>query len=200
MSRKILLIILGALLLLLLVLGGAWLLQRQKTTTPATNTNVNRVLPNVNNANANKPANTNAKTNTPVDVTIDEQNTVKSIAKNFAGIYGSYSTQNNYKNITDLYFFMAPALRTQQEQYVADQRSKAIDTSLYHGMSSEARVVHMDAFDSKAGTAAVTITLYRTEYTGTTSNATSFIQPLTLTFEKADGSWKIAKLAWGQKQ
>jgi hypothetical protein len=199
MSRRMLLIILGAVLLVLLVLLGIWVMQKNKTPTPTTNVNVNTVVPNVNTVNTNTAVNLNVNKK-PVDVDANEKNTVKSMGKNFASIYGSFSTQNDYRNITDLYFYMAPALRSQQEQYVATERAKNNDTSLYHGISSEARIVKLDNFDSKAGAASVTVTLYRIEYTGSTSNSSSYVQDITLGFEKVDGSWKVAKINWGQKQ
>lgn len=199
MSRRMLLIILGAILLVLLVLLGFWIIQKQKTSSPKSNTNVNTVVPNINTTNVNTVVNLNVNKK-PVDVDANEKNTVKSMGKNFASIYGSFSTQNDYRNITDLYFYMAPALRSQQEQFVAAERAKKNDTSLYHGMSSEARIVKLDNFDSKAGAASVTVALYRIEYTGSTSNASSFVQDITLGFEKVDGSWKVAKINWGQKQ
>ena len=55
------------------------------------------------------------------------------IATDFASIYGSFSTQNNFENITQLYFYMTPPLKAQQEAFVAAEQQKRTDTSLYKG-------------------------------------------------------------------
>ena len=75
------------------------------------------------------------------------------IATDFASIYGSFSTQNNFENITQLYFYMTPPLKAQQEAFVAAEQQKRTDTSLYKGTTSVSRITTTEEFDLNAGTA-----------------------------------------------
>ncbi|MFA6474333.1 MAG: hypothetical protein WCV85_05665 [Patescibacteria group bacterium] len=197
MSRRTQILILLGVVILFIAIIGYVLLQRKAT--PANTNNANQTVLNVNLVNVSLQ-NGNANTNQPsAGVTTDEA-AVKGIAKSFASIYGSFSTQNNYENITELYFYMTPELKTQQEAFVAAEKAKQGDTSLYQGTSSESRIVHLDALDAKAGTAAVTVTLVREATSGNNATTTTYNQNLTLTFAKMDGVWKVGRLAWGAKQ
>lgn len=197
MSRRTqLLILIGVIVVFAAIILFA-LLQRKQT--PANTNNANQVVLNVNLVNVSLQ-NGNANTNQPSAGTTTDEATVKGIAKSFASIYGSFSTQNNFENITELYFYMTPELKAQQEAFVAAEKAKQGDTSLYKGTSSESRIVHLDALDEQAGTAAVTVTLVREETSGNTTSPTTYNQNLTLTFAKIDGVWKVGRLAWGAKQ
>lgn len=201
MTRKLLLIVGTAVILALIALGVWFVLQRRTTPPPDTNTNTANVLPNVNtvvlNTNAATNENANTSTSNPEQ---DQRAAVQQLARSFASIYGSFSTQNNFENITDLYFYMTPALKAQQEQFVASEQAKRTDTSLYRGTASEARIVSVEAFDLTAGTAQVKVTLQRVESSGATSNSTVYYQDLTLTFERVQGAWKVGRIAWGEKR
>ncbi len=197
MSRRTqLLILIGVVVVFAAIILFA-LLQRKQA--PANTNNANQVVLNVNLVNVSLQ-NGNANTNQPSAGTTTDEATVKGIAKSFASIYGSFSTQNNFENITELYFYMTPELKAQQEAFVAAEKAKQGDTSLYKGTSSESRIVHLDALDAQAGTAAVTVTLVREETSGNTTSPTTYNQNLTLTFAKIDGVWKVGRLAWGAKQ
>lgn len=198
MSRRLLLIIAGALLLVLLVLGGIVLFQRR---TPASNTNAsntNGALPNVNTVVLN--TNQTKNTNTVNAGVLDPRTQVENLARSFASIYGSFSNQNNYENITSIYDLMAPALRSQQEAFVASEKAKGGDTSLYHGYTSVPQVTTVKDFNENAGTADVTITLQRTETSGSSSESTTYFQDITLRFQRLNGAWKVGSIAWSAKQ
>lgn len=200
MTRKLLFIFGGAVILALIALGVWFALQRRA---PQQNGNANSnsaVLPNINtvilnnnvaNQNANVPA-TNPEQ--------DQRTAVEQLSQSFASIYGSFSTQNNFENITSLYFYMTPALRTQQEQFVESERAKRTDTSIYRGVSSTTRITTIENFDLAAGTATAKVTLQRVESSGTTSNSTVYYQDLTLSFERLQGAWKIGRIAWGARR
>lgn len=199
MSRKLLYIFGGTILVLVIVVLVVFFLQR-RTTPPAGNTNTNVSVPNVNTVilNTNQPA-----ANTTGAVTGGEQNerkAVERIATDFASIYGSFSTQNNFENITQLYFYMAPPLKAQQEAFVSAEQAKRTDTSLYQGTTSLARITTLETFDLSAGTAEAKVTLQRVESTGASNDTNTYTQALTLSFERIQGAWKVARLAWGAKQ
>jgi hypothetical protein len=199
MSRKLLIIFGGAIILLAVVILVVLFLQR-RTIPPATNANTSTSVPNVNTVilNSNQqPANANTAV---TGGEVDARRAVERIATDFASIYGSFSTQNDFQNITDLYFYMAPPLKAQQEAYVAEQRAKQGDTSLYRGTTSVARITDTEQFDLAAGTAQVKVTLQRVESSGTSNETAPFTQSLTMNFERIQGAWKVARLAWGQKQ
>jgi len=147
--------------------------------------------------NTNQPqANVNAA---PTGADVDQRQAVQRIASDFASIYGSFSTQNNFQNITDLYFYMAPPLKAQQEAYVAEQRAKQADTTLYKGTTSVSQIVNVEQFDLEAATAQVKVTLQRVETTSATSDSAPYFQDITLSFERLQGAWKVARIAWGPK-
>jgi hypothetical protein len=199
MSRK-LLYMFGGTIVILGVAVLVWFFLQRRTTEPAANTNTSTSVPNVNTVilNTNQAAaNTNAAA---TGGELDERRAVERIATDFASIYGSFSSQNNFQNITDLYFYMAPPLKAQQEAFVAAEQDKRADTSLYSGTTSVARITTTEAFDLNAGTAQVKVTLQRVETSGALSATTTYTQPLTLSFERLQGAWKVARLAWGQKQ
>ena len=94
---------------------------------------------------------------------------------------------------------MTPALKENQQAYVAQQTSQAQDTSLYHGISSVARIVAVQDFDISKGTATAKVTLQRVETSGT-NNSQTYNQDLTLGFERIQGAWKVGHITWGAKQ
>lgn len=199
MSRKLLYIFGGTILVLVIVVVVIFFMQR-RTTTPPANTNTSVSLPNVNTVilNTNQPA-----ANANVVVTggeLNERKAVERIATDFASIYGSFSTQNNFENITQLYFYMAPPLKAQQETFVAAEQAKRTDTSLYQGTTSIARITTLEAFDLAAGTAQAKVTLQRVESNGASNDTNAYTQALTMHFERLQGAWKVARLVWGSKQ
>ncbi|MDP2789558.1 MAG: hypothetical protein Q8O51_00305 [bacterium] len=200
MSRKLLYIFGGTILVLVIVVLVVLFLQR-RTTAPKTNTNATVSVPNVNTVILPGGAGSGSSGNTSVTGgELDERKAVERIATDFASIYGSFSTQNNFRNITDLYFYMAPPLKAQQEAFVAAEQAKRADTSLYKGITSVARITTIEQFDLSAGTAQVKVTLQRAETSGTVSETNTYPQALTLNFERSQGAWKVARLAWGPKQ
>ncbi|MEK7518752.1 MAG: hypothetical protein AAB549_02415 [Patescibacteria group bacterium] len=200
MSRKLLYIFGGTILVLILDIVAIFFFQR-RTTPPKTNTNTSTAVPNVNTvilpggAGSGSTGNTNAATGGEVD----QRKAVERIATDFASIYGSFSTQNNFENITQLYFYMTPPLKAQQEAFVAAEQQKRTDTSLYKGTTSVSRITTTEEFDLNAGTAQVKVTLQRVDTSGSTSDSSTYNQDLTLHFERIQGAWKVARLAWGPK-
>ncbi|MEK7631240.1 MAG: hypothetical protein AAB445_00030 [Patescibacteria group bacterium] len=199
MSRRILLIIAGALLLALLALGVFFFLQRRDANSNTNASNTNGNLPNVNTVvlNTNQAGNSNTAVNGSA---LTARAIVESTARSFASIYGSFSNQNSFENITSLYPLMAPALKAQQEAFVGVEQAKRADTSLYTGFTSEPRIVNVEAFDENDGTAEVRVTLQRTETSGSSTESTTYFQDITLSFQRLDGAWKVWRLAWGAKQ
>ncbi|RJO59724.1 hypothetical protein C4546_00660 [Candidatus Parcubacteria bacterium] len=199
MSKKLLFILGGAVVLTLVALGILVYWQRGKPLANTNNSNTNAVLPNVNTVVANVNQNQNLN-QPPLDPNINDKTAVQQIGRSFASIYASFSTQNDFENITDLYFYMTPELKSQQESFVAAERTKRRTDILYHGITSEARIVELSEFDASQGSATVKVTLQRVESTGTTSNSETYYQDLTLSLVKQSGVWKVGKIVWGQKQ
>jgi hypothetical protein len=199
MSRKLLYIFGGTILVLVIAVLVIIFLQR-RTTPPGTNTNTSTSVPNVNTVILNtnqQPANTNT---TATGGELTERQAVERIATDFASIYGSFSTQNNFQNVTDLYFYMAPPLKENQQAFVAAEQAKRTDAMVYQGTTSVARITTLEQFDLSAGTASAKVTLQRVETSGASNATKTYTQALTLNFERIQGAWKVARLAWGQKQ
>jgi len=197
MSKKLLIILGGAVLITIILLVFVFFWQK-KSVTNTNNANTNTKVPNVNIvfANNNQNQNTNASLTNSSQT---ERDAVQQTARSFASIYGSFSNQNDYENITSLYFYMTPALKAQQENYVATERAKNLDNSLYHGITSEPRIVSLVDFDTSTKSATVKVTLQRVETSGTNSASTNYNQDITLSLEKIDGVWKVGKIVWGAK-
>jgi hypothetical protein len=198
MSKKLLIILGGAVLITLILLALLFFWQK-KAITNTNKQNTNIATPNINTVIVNQNSNNNANSS-QADPTINDKQTVKQLGQSFASIYGSFSTQNNFQNITDLYFYMTPPLKAQQEAYVESESQKRKEDSLYHGITSEARVTNLDSYDEKTKTATVRVTLQRVESSGTAGNSSTYNQDITLSFEKQDGVWKVGKIVWGPKQ
>ena len=117
---------------------------------------------------------------------------LQSASKTFAERYGSYSTEANFANLTDVLPLMTKAYATTTAAYIAT----AVSPKTYYGVTTRVITVKVDAEDDTAGTAQVTLTTQREEAKGSVQSVTVKYQDLVLSFEKEGGEWKVSNAVW----
>lgn len=161
------------------------------TNTDAFNANSEPVV-NTTNASINVPL----QTNSPQPVRPTQQAELERLASSFAERYGSYSNQSNYSNLESLYFFMTDSLKSETERFVAAERAKQRDTSVYYGLTTRAVSVTTQAFTEKGNYASFLVATVRRESIGSTNNTRSFTQNILIEFRTIGGSWKVSRATW----
>ncbi len=163
----------------------------------------------VNNQTSQLPAGEEKGTTTPsdkprnytqYDVTKEAVHTVNAAdlaqrSKSYAERLGSYSTQSDYGNFTDLKIYMTPSLQAWSDKYVAEQKASAKSDS-YYGITAKALTTEIKSFDDKAGTAEIIVTTERRESTEKIGGGEPFTQKLDLSFLKVNGEWLMDKAYW----
>lgn len=119
-------------------------------------------------------------------------------AKSYSQRLGSYSSQSDYSNFTDLKMYMTSSLQEWSDKYVAELKSKN-KSNAYYGITTEALVSEVKSFDDKAGTAQVIVTTQRSESTDKIGGGQPYIQKLDLSFVKVNNEWLIDKAYWEKR-
>lgn len=158
-----------------------------------TNTNVNQA-PVVNISTAN--VNTTASINTNQAPKQTQEQELQRLALSFTERYGSYSNQSNYANLENLLVFMTNGFADSTRQYVAEQRKKNADTSVYYGITAKAITAQTKNFSDAQGKASFLVQTLRRESIGSTTNNKSYQQNILLNMEKEDGVWKVSDAKW----
>lgn len=116
-------------------------------------------------------------------------------SKSYAERLGSYSTQSDYGNFTDLKIYMTASLQAWADKYVAEQKASAKSDS-YYGITAKALTTEVKSFDDAAGTAEIIVTTERRESTEKIGGGEPFTQKLDLSFLKVNGEWLMDKAYW----
>jgi len=137
---------------------------------------------------------------TQYDVTKEAAHTINAAdlaqrSRSYAERLGSYSTQSDYGNFTDLKIYMTASLQTWSDKYVAEQKASAKSDS-YYGITAKALTTEIKSFDDKAGTAEIVVTTERRESTEKIGGGEPFTQKLDLSFLKVNGEWLMDKAYW----
>lgn len=203
-STIIMLIIGGVLIIALL---GVGIYGIQSTFKPAA---VEKAVTNINApALVNKPAEavpittevTNINAALPAEVPVSDQEArekadLERMAISFIERYGSFSNQSNFENILDLKVFMTQKMQNWVEQYIAEQRAKRGDTSIYFGITTKSLTTNFVEFNSFDGLAEILVTTQRREATGSTTNFKVYNQDASIKFLKENGVWKVNGIYW----
>lgn len=119
-------------------------------------------------------------------------------AGTYAERFGSYSTQSDYGNFTDLEIYMTPNLKTWAAKYVEEQKASAKSGS-YYGITAKTLTTEIKSFDETNGTAVIIVTTERRESTTSIGGGEPFNQKLELSFLKVNGEWLMDKAYWEKK-
>jgi len=120
---------------------------------------------------------------------------LEKIAMAFSERLGSYSSQSDYSNFTDLGIYMTASLKAWATQHAAQLRSSQKGSS-YYGISTTAIYATVKSFDDTAGTAAITVTTERRESTSQINGGAPYRQDINLAFKKANGTWLVDNAYW----
>jgi len=116
-------------------------------------------------------------------------------SRSYAERLGSYSTQSEYGNFTDLKVYMTASMQAWADRYVEDQKASAKSGS-YYGIETKALTTEIKSFDDKAGTAEIVVTTERRESTEKIGGGEPFQQKLDINFLKINGEWLIDAAYW----
>jgi len=116
-------------------------------------------------------------------------------AMSYAARLGSYSSQSDYSNFTDLKMYMTVGMREWTDKEVASLKAKN-SGSAYYGITTRALATETKSFDAQAGTAEITVITERSESTEAIGGGEPFRQSIDLKFVKADGEWLIDGAYW----
>ena len=124
-------------------------------------------------------------------------NDLTKIAMAFSERFGSFSSQSDYSNFTDLKLLMTSNLKTWVDSYVQKIKSEK-SGSAYYGITTKALTADVKSFDDKAGTADIVITTKRSESTQEIGGGTPYNQNLEIKFKKVNGDWLADEVYWGK--
>ena len=113
----------------------------------------------------------------------------------FVERYGTFSNQNNFENIKDLFPYMTENLKKKSQRMIDESAGKPFQKS-YTGTVTKALSYKVGSIDETGGNAALTVTTQRQEYVGTPSNYKVFTQDLSITFKKEDSVWLVDSVTW----
>jgi hypothetical protein len=125
-------------------------------------------------------------------------NDLAKMAMAFSERFGSFSSQSNYGNFTDLRIFMTDSLKDWADGYVDKLRQENKDSG-YYGIITRALTTEVKSFDDGAGRAQVIVTTERSESAETINSGTPYTQKLDLRFLKVNGEWLVDEVYWDKK-
>lgn len=183
--RNLLIVLLVLLLLLFLVL--AWVFLRPKPEAPAV------VPPVVEQALPASDRETFTETRRQEEQA-ERTGTasLQSASKTFAERYGSYSTEAEFANLTDVLPLMSASFAAETRAFVAGATASAE----FYGVTTRAVTIRVNASDDAAGTADVIVTTQREETMDSPQNTSVRYQDLDLAFVMEGGEWKVDSAMW----
>ena len=122
---------------------------------------------------------------------------LEKMAMAFSERLGSYSSQSDYSNLTDLKIYMTASLQDWAGQYADKLRSDHAN-STYYGISTTAIYATIESFDKTGGTASVTVTTQRRESTAEINGGEPFRQDIDLSFKRVNGEWLVDAAYWAK--
>ncbi len=205
MSRRTKIVIAAVVILLLLLLGALLFLRTQggipglPESLGGAPTNSSKTSLPGNYSSGSFNTNVSAPVNQPAPAApkkADDKTTLKNVAKTFAEMYGSFSTEGNFQNVVDAEYYMTDAFKAKSDLYVADERSKPQATAFFGTTTRAIFEPQITAYDAAAGTASVTLKTQRRD-TGSTAGADKvYYQDLKLEFIKSGDTWKVDSATW----
>ena len=122
------------------------------------------------------------------------QRNLEALARSFAELFGSYSNQTNFVNITDSKLYMTDSFKAWADKYIATNR-KAPYSGSYQGMVTKAITDKILNFDGTKGQSTVVVTTQRNPQPESTSTPL-FYQDITITFIKQASNWLVDNAVW----
>lgn len=123
-------------------------------------------------------------------------NDLEKIAMAAAERIGSFSSQSDYGNFTDLKIFMTTEMRAWVDKTVADYRSAATGGTAYYGIETRALTAKAESFNEEAGQAKVVVMTERRASTEAIGGGEAYQQEITFDFIKKGSEWLIDGAYW----
>lgn len=177
MNRKKIEIIIAVLILIALIVLVVFLLTRKKpedaTPTPD-DTNITDELPPIE----------------PEDVPPPQAVSAQTISRIFVERFGSYSSESDFQNITDVLSLATPAFQSQLQTLAATQKP----SEEYYGVSTF--VISNKITAETETTMTLMVTTQRREAIGTPGNSSTRYQDIEVRLEKVGEDWLISGYTW----
>jgi len=113
----------------------------------------------------------------------------------FVERFGTFSNQNNFENVKDLFPYMTDAFKQRSELQIQQAAGKPFPKA-YTGVITKALSYKVTTVDQSAGTGEFLVTTQRREYVGTSTNFKVYTQDISVTFKKEDSVWLVDSATW----
>lgn len=117
---------------------------------------------------------------------------LRQLAFSFAERYGSYSSDEPTKNLTDLKSQMTVTMWAETQRFIAEREQENVPA--FEGVSTAALASTLG--EVSATEAEVTVHTQRTRTAGTPPSQSIYYQDLILTFSHVNGQWLVADARW----
>ena len=135
---------------------------------------------------------TDTTTETPTTPAPPQHATATTVARIFVERFGSYSTDVDYANVTDVLPVVTDALKAQLQDIAEDARKTADDS--YYGVSTNVIKITTDKTTDAATT--LTVKTQREEAFGTPGNTSVRYQDIRVEFVKVGEDWLVSSFTW----
>lgn len=108
---------------------------------------------------------------------------------------GSYSSQSDYGNFTDLKIYMTPDMQAWVDKQINDLKIKNSNKT-YYGIETKALTAEVKSFNEATGQAEISVITERRESSEAVGGGESFRQTIDLKFIKEGNDWLIAAAYW----
>ena len=207
MNKKFV-IILSSLIALLIIGGGAIAAVYFIYPTGDSDVNLNESMAeNKNVGSVNTPVNTNDSGNTNVantnqsvietnknanvEIPLSEAN-ARSLTKSFIERFGSFSTQSNYENLSNLKIFMTTKMQQWADGFIEENQDESLNE--YYGIVTSVVSIKTLSFDNNQ--AKFSVATQRRETKTQASEPNIFFQDIEVFLKAESGSWKVDAAEW----
>ena len=141
---------------------------------------------------------TGSTTGTSTDTTTQTgttQDTLTTTAEKFVATFGTFNSEGNFKNITDVYSYMSEKYRQDSASFVTQKQAAGNSGNFYETVTT---VLMSHVLENTETTASVLVDTYR-ESSSSTAGRTSTYENIVVRFVQENGSWKVDKAEWQGK-
>ncbi len=132
----------------------------------------------------------------PRETTADD---LGKLAMSVAERFGSFSSQSNYGNFTDLKIMMTSDMRNWIDSYIQELRNRPEgNSSDYYGITTKAINYEIKSFDNNAGQAEIIVNTQRRESRENINDGEPYSQDLRLVLKKVNDEWLFDAAYWSK--
>jgi hypothetical protein len=124
------------------------------------------------------------------------QTELSRLAASFAERFGSYSSESDFSNITDLKVFMTEEMQPWADKYRAELQAKYEKQDEYYGVNTRAVSVKSDLYDAEGGRADFTVITQRSETYGAKAPTVRYENMIIRMRKVSEQQWKVDYAKW----